>query len=192
MSGNGKEDVTTVLHRVGQGDRSAAERLLPLVYDQLKALAGGYFRGQAADHTLQPTALVHEAFLKMVDQSNLGLTDRAHFFAVAALAMRQILADHARKRRAAKRGGDWQRVAFDPLVTPPMESQIDSVVLDDALSRLAELNDRKHRVVLLRFFGGLSLPEIAEIEDVSLTTIEGDWRGARAWLSAELSRGGMP
>lgn len=183
-------DVTTVLIRLGLGDKEAAEKLLPLVYDHLRAQASAYFRGQGASHTLQPTALVHEAYLRLVKQDSVSWKDRAHFFAVAATAMRQILTDHARGRRVAKRGGGWKRVTLDAAVTPPSEPEIDTVVLDAALTRLAVFDERKHRVAILRFFGGLTVEEVAEIEAVSKSTVESEWRSARAWLSHELSKGG--
>ena len=182
-------EATRVLSELGRGDASAAQRLLPLVYDELRALAGAHFRRQEADHTLQPTALVHEAFLRLVDQTSVEWNDRPHFFAVAATAMRQILIDHARRRRAAKRGGQMQRVTLDAAGTPPTESPIDLIALDDALAALAALDERKHQVVVMRFFGGLSVDEVANVLEVSKTTVESDWRSARAWLGVRLERG---
>jgi len=188
MSGQMTSETTRILQAVGRGDEDAVDRLLPLVYEQLRALAGNYFRAEPSDHTLQPTALVHEVFVRMVGGTEVAWNDRAHFFALAATAMRRILADHARRRRAAKRGGDWHRVTLDAAVTPPTEPQIDAVALDSVLSRLAELDERKHRVVEMRFFGGLTIEEVAAVLGVSTTTVEGDWRVARAWLKAELER----
>jgi RNA polymerase sigma-70 factor (ECF subfamily) len=181
-------DATQVLAELGRGDQAAAERLLPLVYGELRALAGSYFRQQRPDHTLQPTALVHEAFVRLIDLTGAAWKDRAHFFAVAAMAMRQILTDHARRQRAAKRGGDWERISLDQAIVPPEGGDIDIVALDDVLTRLAELDARKHRIVELRFFGGLSVEEVAGVLEVSKTTVESEWRAARAWLSLELSR----
>lgn len=186
------DDATQVLTELGRGDASAAQRLLPLVYDELRALAGGYLRRQPANHTLQPTALVHEAFVRLVDQTSVEWNDRAHFFAVAATAMRQILTDHARRRRAAKRGGNLQRVTLDAAVTPRAEAQIDLVALDDALSQLVALDERKHRVVVMRFFGGLAVEDVARVLGVSKTTVESDWRAARAWLSVRLTEEQTP
>lgn len=180
-------DISTILGEMAGGDASAAQRLLPLVYDELRALAGSYFRGQPANHTLQPTALVHEAFMRMVDRTHPGWNDRAHFFAVAATAMRQILADHARRKNADKRGGGWGRVTLDAAVTPPGEPEIDLEKLDAALTKLESLDERRHRVVVLRFFGGLSVDEVAGVLDVSKTTAESEWRSAKAWLSRELA-----
>ncbi len=187
MSDNA-DDATQLLHAFGRGEPEAAERLLPLVYEELRSLAAGYFRQERPDHTLEPTALVHEAFMRLVDQTAVAWKDRTHFFAVAATAMRHILTDHARKRNAAKRGGNWDRITLDDAVTPPVESSIDIVALDNALTKLAALDIRKHRVVELRFFGGLTVDDVAQVLDVSRTTVEGDWRGAKAWLSLELSK----
>lgn len=182
-------EATRVLAELREGDASAAERLLPLVYDQLRAVAGSYFRRQSADHTLQPTALVHEAFVRLIDQADAAWTDRAHFFAVAATAMRQILTDHARRRRSLKRGGDRARLTLDAAVEPVTHREIDLIALDEALTRLAALDERKHRVVELRYFGGLTVEEVARVINVSKTTVENEWRAARAWLNVELSKG---
>ena len=183
-------DATHYLTELAGGDPLAAERLLPLVYAELRALAGSYFRGQASDHTLQPTALVHEAFMRLVDQTRVVWNDRAHFFAIAATAMRQILTDYARRSKAEKRGGDRERISLDKVVTPAANQEYDLVALDDVLTRLAALDPRKHRIVELRFFGGLSVEDVARVLNVSKTTVEGDWRAARAWLSYELSKSG--
>lgn len=180
---------TRLLGELEAGDAAAAERLLPLVYDELRALAGRYLRRQRRDHTLQPTALVHEAFLKLVDQTRAQWRDRAHFFAVAATAMRQILVNHALARRAAKRGGgQWRVVLEDAAAGHPATGGLDVVALDEALKRLAAIDKRKHRIVELRFFAGLSVEEVAEVLAVSKTTVESDWRAARAWLSVQLSK----
>lgn len=164
---------------------------MPLVYAELRGLAGSFFRKQQPDQTLQPTALVHEAFLRLVDQTNVEWTSRAHFLAVAALAMRQILADHARRRGAAKRGGEWGRMSLDQAVAPDGGSEIDIERLDAVLSKLEALDDRRHRVVVLRFFGGLTVGEVSKVMGVSTSTVEGDWRSARAWMSMELSKGSL-
>lgn len=183
------QNATELLADLGRGDESAAQRLMPLVYAELRGLAGSFFRKQQPDQTLQPTALVHEAFLRLVDQTNAQWANRAHFLAVASLAMRQILADHARRRGAAKRGGDWARLSLDHAVAPEAGSEIDIERLDDVLRKLEALDDRRHRVVLLRFFGGLTVEEAATVMGVSISTVEGDWRSARAWLSMELAKG---
>jgi RNA polymerase sigma factor (TIGR02999 family) len=181
---------TRLLVRVSTGDSAAAEMLLPLVYEQLRAMAGSYFRGQPADQTLQPTALVHEAYLRLVRQPDSQWESRAHFCAVAATAMRQVLKDRARRRRAAKRGGgDAQRVPLEQLETPSGGKSIDLIALDDALTRLAKLDARQGRIVELRFFGGLTVEEVAHVLGLSTRMIEKEWRRVRAWLSRELSIG---
>ncbi len=183
---------TQLLGRLRDGDATAAAELIPLVYQQLRALAGGYFRNQPASHTLQPTALVHEAFLRMVGQSGAGAhwKDRAHVCAACAVAMRQILTDHARRRQSAKRGGGRERLtlAAEP-VTPgtTAPSPVDAIALDEALQRLAERSQRQARIVECRFFGGLTVEEAACALGISVTTAEKEWRVARAWLSAQLS-----
>lgn len=186
------QNATELLAHLGQGDESAAQRLMPMVYAELRTMAGSFFRSQKPNQTLQPTALVHEAFLRLVDQSNVQWANRAHFLAVASLAMRQILADHARRRGAAKRGGDWARLSLDHAVANGAEAEVDIEQLDAVLTKLEALDDRRHRVVLLRFFGGLTVEEAARVMGVSTSTVEGDWRSARAWLSMELSKRGTP
>jgi RNA polymerase sigma factor (TIGR02999 family) len=181
-------DLTAVLVDASRGDNAAAERLFPAVYDQLRALAGSYFRHQQSDHTLQATALVHEAFVKLIDQTAIRINDRTHFMAVAARAMRQVLVDHARSRSAAKRGGAWHRVALEGVAAQDGSAhRLDVLALDDALGRLAALDERQAQVVELRFFGGLSVDETAEALDVSPRTVELDWKMARAWLSRALA-----
>ncbi|MBC7771325.1 MAG: sigma-70 family RNA polymerase sigma factor [Pyrinomonadaceae bacterium] len=185
------QDATIMLQELCTGDQAAAARLLPLIYSELRGLAGGYFRAQAADHTLQPTALVHEAYLRLINQTGEPWKSRAHFFAVAATAMRQILTDHARRRNAEKRGGDWQQLtlaAADEKDARGGAHEIDVIALDEVLHRLEALDPRKHRVVELRFFGGLSVEEVATVMELSKTTVESDWRAARAWLSVELAK----
>src|SRR5262249_39597686 len=159
------------------------ERLLPVVYAELRALAGAYFRAQPIDHTLQPTALVHDAYIRMINQTSPHWNGRSHFMAVAATAMRQILTDHARRKKADKRGGEWEKVGLDVAIaresgTP--NEDLDIVALDEALQKLRLLDDRKHRIVELRFFGGLSVDDVANVLGVSKTTVESDWRAARA------------
>lgn len=186
---NDAEEVTQLLARVHAGDAAAADKLLPIVYEQLRAIAGTYFRHQPADHTLQPTALVHEAYLKLIRVPDEKWQSRVHFCAVAATAMRQILHDRARRRRAAKRNAGLQRTELDQVETPSGRSPIDIVALDDALERLAALDARQARIVELRFFGGLSTEEVAQLLQVSSRTIEKEWRRTRAWLNVELSGG---
>lgn len=179
-------EITLLLADVRTGDEAASARLMEIVYAELRALAGSYAKGQRLGHTLQPTALVHEAFVKLVEGSGQEWSDRAHFFAVAATAMRQILTDHARAQRAQKRGGEWQKVTLDEGAFAGGQRDLDLVALDDVLHELAEYDARKHRVVELRFFGGLTAEETARVLGVSLTTVESDWRAARAWLQLRL------
>lgn len=180
------DDLTTYV----AGDDEAGRRLLQRLYPDLRAIAGRCFRGQPSDHTLQPTALVNEAWMRLSDAAGDAVADRdrSHFLALAATAMRQILVDHARRRRAAKRGGgDRPR----PLLGDEAVERVardDLPEIDEALARLTELDPRMGRVVELRFFGGLTVPEVARILDVSVTTVETDWRMARAWLARELDR----
>ncbi len=192
MSDTRPLDVTQVLAELRAGHRGAADRLMELVYDQLRAMAGRFFRTQPPGHTLQPTALVNETFARLLDQAAVDFKDRAHFLAVCAVAMRGILADHARRKRAAKRGGDWQRVDLSNVVTPSVQDRIDVLALDEALAKLARLSDRQARIVEYRFFSGMTIPEVAEVLDLSTTTVEDDWRMARAWLAAQLAEGEGP
>lgn len=180
-----RDDVTQLLNDVQQGDSQAAAQLLPLVYSQLRALAANYLAHESAGHTLQPTALVHEAYLRLTGNQEMDWSHRGHFFAAAAEAMRRLLIDHARHKHRLKRGGDRQRVALDldSLATPTE----DLPRLDEALSRLAIVDPRKAEVVKLRFFVGLSMSEIARALKISLATVERDWTFARTWLFAELT-----
>ena len=180
--------VTSVLAQLSAGDPVAAERLLPLVYEELRALAGHYFKKQRSDHTLQPTALVHEAYLKLVGQERPEWQSRAHFLAVAATAMRQILINHARDRKAAKRGGsDRHRITLDRALAAVESGVVDVIDLDDSISRLAALSQRQARVVELRIFGGWTVEEAAHVLGVGPTTIKTDWQFAKAWLKRELA-----
>lgn len=182
-------DITLLLRGASDGDPVAVNGLLPLVYDELRALAQHYLERERSDHTLQATALVHEAYLKLVDQHNARWQDRRHFFAVAAQAIRRILVDHARTKGRHKRGGGLaQRPLHDAAAEIASESRIDLVALDEALIALAKLNERQARIVELRFFGGLSIDEIGEVLGVSARTVDGDWSMARAWLHRFLTR----
>ncbi len=183
------EDTTQLLHALDGDAPSAAQRLFAVVYDELRALAGGCFQHQRPDHTLQPTALVNEAFLKLVDQTRIEWQSRAHFLAVAARAMRQILIDHARGRATAKRGGDLCRVTMDEAITPITDYDPELLDLDEALQRLAAMDERQSKIVELRFFGGMTVDEVAHVLNVSKTTVEADWRMARAWIRRELTSG---
>lgn len=182
-------EATLLLERIRAGDRAAVEELLPSVYDQLRALADGYFRRQRPDHTLEPTALVHEAYLKIAGASGGSINDRAHFCAVAATAMRQILINHAEAKRAAKRGGDAKRVPLTEIRSPSGGSALDVEALHDAMLALEEIDARKARIVELWFFGGMTVEEIAVVLDISVSTVGRQWRSARAWLSDALCDG---
>ncbi len=184
-------EVTRILRQLNAGDGSAAERLLPLVYDELRGLANGYFARQPAGHTLQPTALVHEAYLKLAGREGIHWQSRAHFMAVAAKAMRHILMNHARDKAAVKRGGGRRQITLDEGFTPAADGrrELDLIALDEALTKLGELSDRQGRVVELRFFGGLTIAEAAHVLGVGTTTVEDDWHLARAWLGRELRPG---
>jgi RNA polymerase sigma factor (TIGR02999 family) len=182
-------DVTTLLHAWSAGDRSARDQLVPLVYDELRRRAAAHLRRERRNHTLQPTALVHEAYLRLINQHRAAWQNRAQFYGVASEIMRRILVDHARRRLMAKRSGGWMQVpqAVDPAVTTWQD--VDIIDLDDALSRLAGFDLRKSRIAELRFFGGLSLAETSHLLDVSVATVERDWQAARAWLYTELKKG---
>jgi len=189
--GSASGEVTRILGELNAGDGSAAQRLLPLVCDELRALAGSYFRQQPSGHTLQPTAIVHEAYLKLAGGENVQWESRAHFMAVAAKAMRHILMNHARDKAAAKRGGGRQRITLDEGVTPAGngDRELDLLALDDALGKLSRLSERQATVVELRFFGGLTIVEAAHVLGVGTTTVEDDWHLAKAWLGRELRPG---
>lgn len=182
-----RNQATLLLGRVQSGDAIAAEELLPIVYEQLRALAGHCFRAQRPDHTLQPTALVHEAYLKLINSSGSNWQNRAHFCAVASRAMRQILTNHAVAKRTAKRGGEAERIPLEAVTTPSGKNTFDAVALDEALTKLGQADARQARVVELRFFGDLDVPQVAEVLEISPRTVERDWRSARAWLQAELA-----
>lgn len=183
-------EITDLLLAWGDGDTGALEKLTPLVYQELHRLARGYMRGEREGHTLETTALVHEAYLRLVDVSQMRWQNRAHFFAVSAQLMRHILVDFARARRNLKRGGDAQQVSLDDALTVAAGHRAELVALDDALKDLARLDERQGRVVELRFFGGLTEGEIAEVLQVSPRTVSSDWNLARSWLMRELSRRG--
>ena len=177
---------TRILLRLRDGDAGAAGELFPLVYEELRGLAGGLLRRERADHTLQATALIHEAWIRLCDQTRLGAQDRAHFVAIAARSMRQILVDHARRRNAGKRGGGRERVDLDAALAFHEGRGLDVLALHEALERLAALDARRSRIVELRFFGGLTIEEVGVVLGLAPKTVEGDWYLARAWLRREL------
>jgi RNA polymerase sigma factor (TIGR02999 family) len=180
------EEVSHLLAAWSGGDRAALDELIPLVYDELRRLAHIYTGGESPGHTLQTSALVNEAYLRLANR-NPSLKNRAHFFAICAQLMRQILVDHARRRRSRKRGGGALRVSLDEGVIVSEERAADVVALDDALARLAGLDHRQSRIVELRFFGGLNIEETAEVLEVSPGTVMRDWTLAKAWLRREIS-----
>ena len=183
---NPREQATRFLIDWSNGDRDTAAGLMPLVYDELRRLARGYLQRERADHTLQATGLVHEAYLRLVDQTTTTWQNRAHFFGVAAHSMRQILVDHARRHGTAKRGGAQTKVEFDEALAPSASRSLDVIALDDALHELAALNPQHSRIVELRFFGGMTIEEVAEVLDVSPRTVQREWRVARAWLRHQI------
>jgi RNA polymerase sigma factor (TIGR02999 family) len=185
-------DVTDLLRAWGAGDSGARDRLMPLVYEDLRHRAAAYLRRERGLQTLQPTALVHEAYLRLVDQRRTAWKNRAHFFAIAAVVMRRVLVDRARARQTAKRSGRWARVTLDDAAAAASPADVDVLDLDRMLTRLAEFDSRKSRIAELRFFGGLSVEEVADVLDLSVATIERDWQAARAWLFHALSTGPRP
>ena len=180
--------VTKLLQGWRGGDRNDLEALLPLVYDELRRLAHHHLRNERPDHTLQSTALVHEAYFRLVGQDLPEWESRAHFFAIAAQLMRQILVDYARRHRASKRGSGVCTLTLDDAAALPERKDVDVLALDDALNPLAEIDPRQARVVELRFFAGLSLEETSEVMGIATATVQRDWTAARAWLHREISR----
>jgi RNA polymerase sigma factor (TIGR02999 family) len=182
--------VTELLLAWGGGDQGAFDNLLPLIYGELRRLAAHYLRGERPDHTLQPTALVHEAYLRLVGQTGTSWQNRAHFFGAAAQVMRRILVDQARQYQASKRGGGEHKVTLAEGVALARERDVNLLALEEALTRLEGIAPEQCRVVELRFFGGLSIDEAAEVMGVSEATVTRQWRAARAWLRRELRKGG--
>jgi RNA polymerase sigma factor (TIGR02999 family) len=180
-------DVTDLLLSWRQGDASAFDRLIPLVYDELRRVAGRRLRGESPGHSLQATALVHEVYLRLVDVDRMTVTSRAHFLGVAATLMRQILVDHARRQRADKRGGAATMLSLDEVSPPAPDPGVDVLALDEALDALSAIDSRQCRVVELRFFAGLKIDEAAEALEVSPATVEREWALAKAWLYRQLS-----
>jgi RNA polymerase sigma factor (TIGR02999 family) len=180
-------DVTRLLVNWTNGDKKALEALMPLVYGELHRLAKRYLRRERSDHTLQSTALVHEAYLRMVDQKGMQWQNRAHFFAVAAQMIRRILVDHARTHKAEKRGGGTPKLALDEAIGVPQRRDLNLVALDDAINTLTGMDPQQGRIVELRFFGGLSIEETAEVLSISPATVKRDWAVAKAWLYRDLS-----
>jgi RNA polymerase sigma factor (TIGR02999 family) len=179
-------DVTGLLRQWGDGDPAALDRLLPLVYDELHRIARQHMGHERTGHSLQATALINEAYLRLVEAQDIAWRDRSHFLAVSARIMRHILIDHARAQRYQKRGGNAVRVVLDEALVVSHDSTHDFIALDDALKALARFDDRKSRVIELRFFGGLTVEETASVLNVSVDTVMRDWRLAKAWLQREM------
>ena len=183
-----EHDVTRLLHEWSEGNQQALAELLPIIYDELRRLAHHHLKNERPEHTLQSSALVHEAYCRLVGQDLPEWKSRAHFFAIAAQLMRQILVDYARRRRASKRGSGVCMLTLDDAVALPHRKDVDVVALDDALNTLAEVDPRQSRVVELRFFAGLSLEETSKVMGIATATVQRDWTAARAWLHREISR----
>lgn len=181
------DGITQLLIDWGKGDQAALEKLMPLVYSELRRLASNYLRRERAEHTLQPTALVNEAYLKLVHQKNAKWQNRAHFFGISAQLMRRILVDHARQHRAVKRGGSaQQRISITSVEKLAKQPEVDLLALNEALDELAKMDPQQSRIVEMKFFGGLSIEEIAEVLSIGHATVERDWKMARAWLRRQL------
>ena len=181
--------ITQLLQAWNDGDAEALDRLMPIVQAELRRIAASYMRKERPDHTLQPMALVNEAYLRLIDQKNIRWQDRAHFLGIAAKMMREILVDHARKKNAAKRRAGTVQVTFDETIASPIEDPLDVVALHEALEKLGTLDERQSRVVELRFFGGLSVKETAEVMGISAATVKREWSTAKAFLYDELAAG---
>jgi len=175
-------NVTRLLHAAASGDRRDVDALMAAVYDDLRRLAVAQMQAERDDHTLQPTALIHEAYLKLIDQRNTDWTDRVHFFAIAARIIRRILVDHARQRHAVKRGAAYQRVTIEDSDLSHRENDVDLLTLDEALNDLSEIDQRQSAIVEMRFFGGLTLEEIAKALSIGKRSVDREWRAAKAWL----------
>lgn len=181
------QNVTQLLVGWSKGDKEALDKLLPLVYHELHRQAAAYLRRERAGHTLQTTALIHEAYVRLVDQKNVQWQNRAHFFGIAAQLMRRILVDHARSKKRIKRGGSDIRVSLNEATIKTEARDLDIVALDEALERLARMDEQQSRIVELRFFSGLTVEETAEVLGISPATVKRDWSMAKAWLHREIS-----
>ncbi len=189
MSQTSTQDLTQMLIQLSEGKAQVVDDILPLIYDELRRLAGNYLRRERSDHTLQPTALVHEAYLKLIDQTQVKWQNRAHFFGIAANIMRRILVDYARQHRADKRGGAAEKLPLEEEILIVSEGKsAELLALDEALENLAKIDSQKSKIVELRYFGGLSVEETAEVLGVSEITVKRHWRMAKAWLYGQLSQ----
>ena len=186
-----REAVTQMLNAWGKGDQKSLDKLLPLVYDELRRLAASYLRRERPDHTLQPTALVHEAYFRLIDQREVSWQNRAHFFGIAAQMMRRILVDHARSHLYAKRGGGAQKLSLDEAIGLPDQKEVELTALDEALNKLQAIDPRQSRIIELRYFGGLSIEATAEVLRISPATVKREWSMARAWLHRQISKEGI-
>lgn len=188
MSQTSSQDLTQMLIQLSQGKSQVVDDILPLIYDELRSLASNYLRRERSDHTLQPTALVHEAYIKLIDQTQVKWQNRAHFFGIAANIMRRILVDYARKHHADKRGGDAEKLPLEEEILIVSEGKsAELLALDEALENLAKIDPQKSKIVELRYFGGLSVEETAEVLGVSEITVKRHWRMAKAWLYGQLA-----
>jgi RNA polymerase sigma factor (TIGR02999 family) len=183
-------DVTRLLSEWQAGDQSALDRLMPVVYSELRRIAARYLHSERTGHTLQTTALVHEAYLRLVDETRIQFQGRAHFFGVAATIIRNILVDHARTQKAAKRGGGVQKLSLEEAFAVPMDNKTDVLAVDDALHTLSKIDAQQGRIVELRFFAGLTIEETAEVLQISTSTVKRDWILAKTWIYRELSQAG--
>ncbi len=181
-----QKDITQFLHEISNGNKSVVDNLIPIVYDHLRQMASNQMHSERSGHTLSPTSLVHEAYMKLVDQKNTNWQNRAHFFALASIAMRRILINHANKRLAEKRGGNAPVVTCNEEFMSKESNAEEIIMLDRALEKLKIMNERQSKIVEFKFFGGLEFNEIAEVLQVSLPTVRRDWRLSRAWLIREL------
>lgn len=188
MNQDNSHEITKMLIELTDGRSDVVDRIYPYIYDELRRLAGSYLRRERSDHTLQPTALVHEAYIRLIDQTRVQWQNRAHFFGIAAQIMRRILMDHARKHKADKRGGEFEILPIEEeILVVSHERSSGLVALDDALSALAEIDEQKAKIVELRYFGGLSIEETAQVIGVSVPTINRQWRMAKAWLYGQIA-----
>ncbi len=183
------DDITRLLQAAASGERETVDALMSAIYQDMRRLAAHHLSGERSDHTLQPTALVHEAYVRLIDQRNTDWKDRLHFFAVASRIIRRILIDHARANEAAKRGGDRTRVSLTEHDVPSPDRDVDLIALDEAMNELAEINSKQARIVELRYFGGCTVDEVAKLLDVGKRTVDRDWQAAKAWLLLRLEGG---
>ena len=193
MDQNNGDSITQMLIELTDGNKEVVNQILPHIYDELRKLASSYLRKERSNHTLQPTALVHEAYMKLIDQNRVKWQNRAHFFGIAAQVMRRILMDHARKHQADKRGGEFEKLPIEEeILIVSQDKSAELIALDEALEELAKIDPDKARIVELRYFGGLSVEETAEALDVSPQTVLRDWKLARAWLAVEIGKSSRP